>query len=75
MVETIMKAVGLRPDQCITTGDRLYTEIRMGIASGMDTAVVFTGETTPEMLATTAPGERPTYSLERIDQLLPARFW
>jgi HAD superfamily hydrolase (TIGR01450 family) len=75
MVETIMRAVGLRPDQCITTGDRLSTEIRMGIASGMDTAVVFTGETTRELLATTAPEDRPTYELDRIDRLLPERFW
>ena len=75
MVETIMRAVGLAPEQCITTGDRLYTEIRMGIFSGMDTAVVFTGETTPEMLRETAVADQPTYSLDRIDSLLPERFW
>ena len=71
MVQTIMTAVGLRPEQCITTGDRLYTEIRMGIQSGMDTAVVFTGETTPEMLSRTPAADQPTYALDRIDQLLP----
>jgi len=75
MVETIMRAVGLAPEQCITTGDRLYTEIRMGISSGMDTAVVFTGETTPEMLEATPAEDQPTYVLDRIDKLLPERFW
>lgn len=75
MVETIMAAVGLGPEQCITTGDRLYTEIRMGIQSGMDTAVVFTGETTPAMLAETPAADRPTWALDRIDRLLPARYW
>ena len=75
MVETIMKAVGLGPDQCITTGDRLYTEIRMGIRSGMDTAVVFTGETTPQMLSETDTADRPNFALDRIDKLLPDRYW
>jgi HAD superfamily hydrolase (TIGR01450 family) len=75
MVKTIMTAVGLEPGQCVTTGDRLYTEIRMGIQSGMDTAVVFTGETTPGMLADTAEADRPTWALERIDHLLPERCW
>ena len=47
----------------------------MGIRSGMDTAVVFSGETTPEMLSATAEEDRPTYALERIDTLLPAEAW
>ena len=56
MLTTIMAVIGLDVGQCITTGDRLYTEIKMGIDSGMDTAVVFTGETTPEILADLAGG-------------------
>lgn len=71
MLDTIMNVMGLTTTQCITTGDRLYTEIKMGIDSGMDTAVVFTGETTPEILAAWPAEGQPTYALDRIDQLIP----
>lgn len=74
MLNTIMKAIGIPVERCVTTGDRLYTEIRMGIESGMDTALVFTGETTPDMLGEVSPGERPTWTLDRIDRLLPREF-
>jgi HAD superfamily hydrolase (TIGR01450 family) len=75
MLRTIMKAIGLNVDQCITTGDRLYTEIKMGIQSGMDTALVFTGETSPEILADYPEEGHPTYLLDRIDRLMPPELW
>ncbi len=75
MLRTIMKAIGLNVDQCLTTGDRLYTEIKMGIQSGMDTALVFTGETSPEILADYPEEGRPTYVLDRIDRLMPPALW
>jgi len=75
MLTTIMAVIGLDVGQCITTGDRLYTEIKMGIDSGMDTAVVFTGETTPEILATWPEDGTPTYALDRIDRLIPESLW
>lgn len=75
MLDTIMNVMGLQTTQCITTGDRLYTEIKMGIDSGMDTAVVFTGETTPEILAGWPAEGQPTYALDRIDRLIPPSLW
>ncbi|WP_111767267.1 HAD-IIA family hydrolase [Nakamurella deserti] len=70
MVETAMRRIGLRADQCVMVGDRLSTDIAMGIAAGMDSALVLTGETTLPMLAASAV--RPTWVIERIDHLLPA---
>jgi len=75
MLNTIMAVMGLGVDQCITTGDRLYTEIKMGIDSGMDTAVVFTGETSPELLASWPNEGWPTWALDRIDRLVPPPLW
>jgi HAD superfamily hydrolase (TIGR01450 family) len=75
MLNTIMNVMGLDTTQCITTGDRLYTEIKMGIDSGMDTALVFTGETSPEMLAAWPAEGQPTYALDRIDRLVPPDVW
>ncbi len=75
MLDTVMNVLKLKASQCVTIGDRLYTEIKMGIDAGMDTAVVFTGETTPEMLAETSEEGQPTYALDRIDRLIPAAMW
>lgn len=68
MVETAMRQIGLEPSECVMVGDRLSTDIAMGIAAGMDSALVLTGETTLPMLA--ASDRRPTWVLQRIDELL-----
>jgi HAD superfamily hydrolase (TIGR01450 family) len=75
MLNTIMNVMKLDTTQCITTGDRLYTEIKMGIDSGMDTCLVFTGETSPQMLADYPKEGWPTYALDRIDRLIPPDLW
>lgn len=75
MLNTIMNVMQLDALQCITTGDRLYTEIKMGIDSGMDTCVVFTGETTPEILESWPQDGKPTYAMDRIDRLIPPALW
>jgi HAD superfamily hydrolase (TIGR01450 family) len=75
MLETIMKVVGLEAGECVMTGDRLYTEIRMAKGAGMPCAVVLTGETTAEDLAAETEENLPEYILGRIDQLVPSRLW
>ena len=49
-------------------GDRLETDIQMGIDAGMATCLVLTGDANRERLA--ASGLQPTLVLERIDGLL-----
>jgi NagD protein len=68
MVALIMDMLKLPPERCIMVGDRLETDIRMGIAAGMASCLVLTGDATRESLA--ASGLRPTLVLERIDGLL-----
>lgn len=75
MLETIMDMLDLDAAECVMTGDRLYTEIRMARDAGMPSAVVLTGETTTGSLADETPENRSDYVLERIDRLLPARMW
>jgi len=75
MLETIMKMVGLDASECMMTGDRLYTEIRMALDAGMPSAVVLTGETTPEMLEAESEENKPDYVLDRIDYLIPLKMW
>jgi len=74
MLETIMGMIGLDAAECVMTGDRLYTEIRMALDAGMPAAVVLTGETTPEMLKEETEN-KPTFVLDRIDRLIPKDMW
>jgi HAD superfamily hydrolase (TIGR01450 family) len=75
MLETIMQMVGLDVSECVMTGDRLYTEIRMALDAGMPSAVVLTGETTAEMLEAEPEENKPDYVLDRIDRLIPQELW
>jgi HAD superfamily hydrolase (TIGR01450 family) len=75
MLEAAMELLGLDAGDCVLVGDRLSTDIAMARSAGMPSAVVLTGDTTPAALAATAPEERPTWVLDRIDRLLPPPLW
>jgi HAD superfamily hydrolase (TIGR01450 family) len=75
MLEAAMQLLGLDAGDCVLVGDRLSTDIAMAVAAGMPSAAVLTGETTPELLAAAPPEQRPTWVLDRIDQLLPPPVW
>lgn len=44
-----LKKLGTAPSETIVVGDNLDTDIRAGVNGGMDTLLVYTGLTTPEM--------------------------
>jgi HAD superfamily hydrolase (TIGR01457 family) len=68
MVELIMSMLGVPPEDCIMVGDRLETDIRMGIDAGMDTCLVLTGDADRARLE--ASGMRPTYVFEGVGGLV-----
>jgi ribonucleotide monophosphatase NagD (HAD superfamily) len=47
----------------------------MALDAGMASAVVLTGETTAEAIADEPVSNKPTYVLERVDQLIPQHLW
>lgn len=51
-VQVVLDRMGLGPEDCLIVGDRLETDIRMGLESGIKTALVMTGVTTKEVLET-----------------------
>ncbi len=51
MLEAALARLGVPREECLLVGDRLATDITMGIVAGMHTALVLTGVTTPEALA------------------------
>jgi NagD protein len=68
MARTVTNLIGLPPARCIIVGDRLMTDIAMGVTAGMDTALVLTGDS--QRADVERSPYRPTYILERIDELL-----
>lgn len=68
MARAVAEIVRLPPERCLMTGDRLETDIAMGRAAGMATALALTGATTPTMLA--ASEIRPDYVIESLSDLI-----
>ncbi|MDQ7840626.1 MAG: HAD-IIA family hydrolase [bacterium] len=68
MGRVLAERLGVPPADSLIAGDRLETDIAMGRASGMVTAVVLTGVTTPDEALGADP--QPDFILERLDQLL-----
>ena len=55
--------------ECLMTGDRLETDVLMGLDAGMAAALTLTGATSPAQAA--ASSIRPTYVISRLADLLP----
>lgn len=70
MATAILSLLRLPPEQCIMIGDRLETDVLMGLNAGMAGALTLTGATDTAMLA--ASDIQPTYVLRNLGDLLPA---
>lgn len=75
MLDTALAVLGLRAEDCVMVGDRLQTDIAMALDAGTDAALVLTGDSTRDDVAALAVERRPTFVLERIDELLPPGSW
>lgn len=73
MFETISALTGIDPATTLVVGDRLTTDIAMGVNAGTSTALVLTGESTLDDVDRAEPEGRPTYIVESVDDLLPVR--
>lgn len=69
MSEAILARLGIPASRCLITGDRLETDVQMGLNAGMDAALALTGAT--PAAAAAASDIRPTYVIERLAELLP----
>lgn len=70
MAAAILDVLQLPPHRCLMTGDRLETDVSMGLAAGMDTALTLTGATPLAALATAEM--QPTYVVHSLVELLPS---
>jgi len=71
MLHEALRGHDLAPGRCLMVGDRLHTDIQMALDCGMASALVLTGESTLEDVSAQPEDARPTWVVERIDQLLP----
>ena len=69
MAEAILSLLQLPPEQCIMIGDRLETDVLMGLNAGMAGALTLTGATDLKMLE--ASEVQPTYVLRGLSDLIP----
>jgi NagD protein len=69
MIEAALNLMGLPAEDCLMTGDRLETDVYMGHAAGMSTALMMTGTTSESALAVSSI--QPTYVLHKLGDLLP----
>lgn len=67
IVNICIEKFGFTKEETLVVGDRLYTDIACGIHGGVDTAVVFTGEATPDDCKNTK--YIPTYQFSSIKEL------
>jgi arabinose operon protein AraL len=69
MIEAALALVGLAADECLMTGDRLETDVRMALDAGMAAALTLTGATSETALRDA--DVVPTYVLRELADLLP----
>jgi HAD superfamily hydrolase (TIGR01450 family) len=72
MLAAALRGLDVAPGDCLVVGDRLATDIRMGLDAGMPTALVLTGATSAADLDGVPPDRAPAFVVERIDALLPS---
>lgn len=72
MADAILELLGLPPERCLMTGDRLETDVLMALDAGMSGALVLTGATGEAELA--ASPIQPTYVLRTLADLIPPSF-
>jgi NagD protein len=68
MAQAALEAAGFPAADCLMVGDRLETDVRMGIQAGMAAALVLTGATRREEIQ--GADFRPDYVLEGLGDLI-----
>lgn len=69
MAEAVLARLQLSPRQCLMIGDRLETDVLLGLNASMDAALILTGATDETMLARSAV--RPDFVLRALSELVP----
>ncbi len=70
MAQLAMAKFGYKPEEAVMIGDRIYTDIACGVNAGIDTVLVFSGETTRQVWEQS--DIKPTYAVDSITDIYHA---
>lgn len=70
MPQLAMERLGVTPEETLVVGDRIYTDVKSGLNAGTMTALVMSGETTPQILADSA--DKPHMVLQDCREIVDA---
>ena len=70
MIFEVIKKFGVKPEDTVVFGDRLYTDIASGNNAGVDTVCVLSGEVTIEEVNKAEGIEKPTFVLNHVREIL-----
>ena len=68
MLYLAMEKTGYSKDETIMLGDRIYTDIKSGLAAGVDAMLMMSGETTYEILESSP--DKPHFVMESAAEIL-----
>ncbi len=68
MIDVLVEKYGVKKEDVLLIGDRLYTDVKAGENAGVDTVCVLSGESSIEDIETS--DVKPTYVLRNIKELL-----
>jgi NagD protein len=69
MAQAILRLAGVPPADCVMIGDRLETDVLMGLNAGMAGALTLTGATSQDDVERSAI--KPTFVIQQLVDLLP----
>lgn len=75
MLEEALRGTDVPLSEVIMVGDRLSTDIAIAVNAGIASGMPLTGESTLEEVVQLPVDQRPTYVLDRVDQLIPKEIW
>ena len=67
IADICLENTGLTKEETVIVGDRLYTDILLGVKNGIDTVAVFTGETNAEEISLSH--YKPKYVFNSVKEL------
>ena len=67
VINFLMQKFGVSKEETVVVGDRIYTDILVGVNAGVDSVMLLSGETKLEDLA--GYDYKPTYILNSIKDL------
>ena len=69
MAAAVLDLLGIQAQECLIIGDRLETDVLLGLNAGMSAALTLTGAT-DELTLRESP-IKPTYVLRQLAELVP----